>query len=291
MNFPTLVLPFACVTIVGLLLAPILHRVRPLCAARVAYMAMVAVATAGFPVGVYFVFSLFAQLPVIGSSIHDFFHTRGVHSSASTWWAVVGGFWMLTAIGRSLVLLYSRRLIARACTASGETVVETPGVFAYTLPGSTGSIVLSRELTEVLTGPELQVVVAHERAHARLRHDRARVVGQICAVFVPILIPLFHRLEFSLERIADESAAAACGSRRLVAQTLAKVALDSQVPRMALGIAGTDVVARVQALDNAPNESPPTEGFSSVVLVSVIAALVVVQWQQVAAVVQMICGA
>ena len=71
-----------------------------------------------------------------------------------------------------------------------------------------------------------------------------------------MLRPLASRLQFSLERCADEAAVEECGDRRFVARTLGKVALHGVTPVGALGFAGLGVPARVAALLSAPAPRP-----------------------------------
>ncbi len=121
--------------------------------------------------------------------------------------------------------------------------------FAYTLPGRGGRVVVSSGLLELLDDDEQHVVLAHEHAHARHRHDRYVLIGQLASVNLPFLRPLLRRLQFSLERWADESAVnAAGGDRRFVARTLGKVALSASAPAGALGINRLGVTARVAVL-------------------------------------------
>lgn len=121
--------------------------------------------------------------------------------------------------------------------------------FAYTLPGRGGHVVVSSGLLELLDDGEQHVVLAHEHAHARHRHDRYVLIGQLASVNLPFLRPLLRRLQFSLERWADESAVnAAGGDRRFVARTLGKVALSASAPAGTLGINRLGVTARVAVL-------------------------------------------
>ncbi len=121
--------------------------------------------------------------------------------------------------------------------------------FAYTSPGRGGHVVVSSGLLELLDDDEQHVVLAHEHAHARHRHDRYVLIGQLASVNLPLLRPLLRRLQFSLERWADESAVnAAGGDRRFVARTLGKVALSASAPGGALGINRFGVTARVAVL-------------------------------------------
>jgi hypothetical protein len=123
----------------------------------------------------------------------------------------------------------------------------------------------------LLTESEQAVVVSHERTHARYRHDRYLLIARIAEATCPALRPLTRRLQFSLERWADEAAARQCGDRSLVARTLAKVALATTGPTPSLGFAGSSftglefaglgfaglgVVARANALLDEPAGQP-----------------------------------
>lgn len=150
------------------------------------------------------------------------------------------------------VILMHRRI--RCSDTAGIEVVDSDDVFAYTLPGPARTIAVSSGLRASLTGDEYRVVMAHEQTHADHRHDRILLLAQLTTAFVPFIRSSARRLEFLLERWADENAAAAVdGDRRFVAVTIAKVALSSTAPFPALGIGGHGVAARTDAL-----MSPPT---------------------------------
>jgi hypothetical protein len=116
-----------------------------------------------------------------------------------------------------------------------------------TLPGRAGQIVISTAMFDLLDDDEQRVVVAHEEAHARLRHDRYLLTAELAAAAVPPLRMLSRRVSYSIERWADEVAAAVCGDRQLVALTLGKVALRLHPPAVA-GFSGFGVAARMRAM-------------------------------------------
>jgi Zn-dependent protease with chaperone function len=281
--------PLAGVVGMGFALAMGLGRVEPLRAARVAYVVLVVAVFAAIPLGVFWVIGLFVQLPIVGTFIHDYLHVNGVHSTSLSWWGVLLGAWMLTSIWRSIWLVRSHRRMGRTFDNNSEMIIESDDVFAYTMPGRSRSIVLSRGLVSKLTAPEVSVVIAHERAHARLRHDRALLVGQLCVIVLPFMRPLLSRLEFALERIADEAAVTVCGSRQLVARTLASVALGKGGPSGVAGMARTGVSARVLALNvgNRKLSSAADLAISLVVCSTLILGFV--QWRYVLAAVMTIC--
>lgn len=102
---------------------------------------------------------------------------------------------------------------------------------------------------------EQRIVVAHERAHARYRHDRYLLTAELAAAVLPPLRALARRVSYSIERWADEAAAATCGDRRLVAVTLGKVALQTNPPTVA-GFSGLGVASRMGALLDPPIPNP-----------------------------------
>jgi hypothetical protein len=111
--------------------------------------------------------------------------------------------------------------------------------------------VLGDELVRSLTREERAAVLAHEQAHLDLHHHRYVRATEVCAAALPFLTPIARKVRFNTERWADEAAASAVGSRRLVARTIARVALLGEPDRRAslgLAFAGPGALARVDAL-------------------------------------------
>jgi len=124
-----------------------------------------------------------------------------------------------------------------------------------TLPGRAGQIVISTAMVDLLDDDEQRIVIAHERAHARYRHDRYLLTAELAAAALPPLRGLARRVNYSIERWADEAAAAVCGDRELVAVTLGKVALQTQ-PATVAGFSGLGVASRMGALLQPPIPHP-----------------------------------
>ncbi|WP_327268915.1 M56 family metallopeptidase [Streptomyces sp. NBC_01218] len=161
----------------------------------------------------------------------------------------------------------------------GVSVVDSPTPYAYALPagpgragrtarpggtdgpgraGGTGRVVVSTGLLGRLEPPEQQALFAHERAHLAGRHHRSLLLTQLAARANPFLIPLRTAVAYSTERWADEEAARAVGSRRVVARAVGKAALGPARPPVegpAAFAAGGPVPRRVAALLDA---APPT---------------------------------
>lgn len=149
--------------------------------------------------------------------------------------------------GRALVEAFRH---ARGLPGGGQVVVtEDASADAYTVPGWPGRIVVSAGMLDTLDDAGRAALLAHERAHLSGRHYAFTSAARFAAAANPLLRPLAVAVEYTVERWADERAAAAVGDRRLVAETIAHAALavkhtrPQRFPAAALGI----VVGRVTA--------------------------------------------
>lgn len=148
-------------------------------------------------------------------------------------------------VGR-VVSLHWRLRVTDTCACK---IIDTDDVFAYTLPGPAATIALSRGLRDSLEDDEFGVVVAHEEAHARHRHDRFLLIALVTRAFLPPLTSVSRRLEFHIERWADEEALHQSGIARVVAaRTIAKVALAGVARPALLGMAHHGTAARAEAM-------------------------------------------
>ena len=250
-------------TIAAAFLATSLHRrLRPDLAAKTTAIALATLLFAAVPALWLIGWSGLAHLglrsPLTDWSQH-LLPTMGLTG------AVVG----MAALGLMLVggvrtfCLLRRHRNLRATRPAEVEILPTSAVFAFTLPGRAGNIVLSEGLVSALDERELQAVLAHERAHARHRHDRYLLLGSLASALLPMIRPLAQRLEFSLERWADDDAALEIADRRLVATVIARVAVAGSQPLpSALGIARLGAAARAEALlVPAPQEGAATPVF------------------------------
>ncbi|WP_424215077.1 M56 family metallopeptidase [Streptomyces sp. BI20] len=128
---------------------------------------------------------------------------------------------------------------------AGRTVavLPDPDPYAYALPpgsGAPGRVVVTSGLLAVLGAGERRALFAHERAHLRGRHDRYLLVVELAARANPFLRPLREMVRYTVERWADEEAARAVGSRRVVAGAIGKAALVARggPSPLAAGVAG-----------------------------------------------------
>jgi peptidase M48-like protein len=253
--FPSVILPLLVAIALAVAVTTIHRRLPPIVAARAVAVTVIVVAAAAAPTLWIVGLGYIAHAPFLGSGLRWCVEVFGVHDRIPPWIGLP-----------SLVLAAAGTIQAvRVVRAHRRLRHDHPGFveiacheqpFAFTLPGRGGHVVLSSGLIELLDDDEQSVVLAHEGAHARHRHDRYLLIAQLAAASIPMLRPLASRLQFSLERWADEAAVEECGDRRFVARTLGKVALHSVTPVGALSFAGLGVPARVAALLSPPAPTP-----------------------------------
>lgn len=273
-----ILLPAVSAGAAGLLSAACHRRLRPRAGAWLLAITLAAVVVAVVPAIVVLVVSYTTHLPWFGGVLAWCREAFGVHENVPTWLGVPAVLMLALGLFRLERVWRSWRRFHRPIS-SGMHVVTTDDLFAYTMPGAGGQIVVSSALIDRLDAGELAVVLAHERVHARHRHDRFVLLGAAAVALVPPLSPVRRRLRFALERWADETVVAELDvERRQVARTLASVALSAaSVPAAAVGIVGLGVPGRVAALLEPPVSSRPVwwmglafAGVTAVVMASAI---------------------
>ncbi len=105
-------------------------------------------------------------------------------------------------------------------------VLEQAEAVAYAVAGRRRTVVVTRGIVELLSGPELSAVLAHEHAHLAARHHRWLTAAALVAQALP-MVPLLRdapaRVGRLLEMEADELAAAH-HEPRVIASALVAVA-------------------------------------------------------------------
>lgn len=243
------------VTVAIVALATTAHRrLPPRLATRFVTVALVLVVAAALPTMLLVAAAFLAHVPVVGIGFEWCAQAFGVHGAISPW-AGIPAVAVVAAgsVRAARVVRHHRRL--RRVGVHGVHVAPSATPYAVTLPGPEVSIVVSTALLDLLDDTERDIVLAHERAHARHRHDRYLLLAELAAAMLPPLRALSRRITFSVERWADEVAARSCGDRELVAVTLGKVALHTSTPLVS-GFAGLGVAARMEALLAPPVRRP-----------------------------------
>lgn len=263
-----MVVPLVLTAVLAVAVGVCHRHVSPSVATRVASATLTIVALVAVPTVWLAAVSGLAAVPLAGEWLHSCVEHVTGHHSVSPWLSAAAGLAAGVGIWRAASVLRAHSRLRRV--DGGVRFVEHDAPFAFTAPGRGGLIVVSSALDAALEADELAVVLAHERAHVRHRHDRYLLLVQMIAALLPPLTPLVRQVRFSIERWADEDAVADCGDRRLVAQTLGRVALMGAPMGGALAFGGLGVAARVNAL-----LSPPVVPLRGVgrVLVAVLVAL------------------
>lgn len=283
------VFPVIVVVIVALGLSHLHSRLRPKIASRMLLILLVIGALAALPVIFNFATGALFEIPLFGSRMHDGAHVRNFHVDIGKTFAMIVLCYSVYLFFKLIKLNRSYRS-SRFPSTSEIVVVEHENPFAFVTPGLNGEITISSALVEMLPPSELQIVVAHETAHRQGRHDRILLIGNICVTIVPLMRLVLRRLEFSLERIADDCAAKFIGSRKLVAQTLTRVALNENLPALTMGISKVGVAARVVALTNESSRMTHRNLALSWALVFSLLPITLLQWHHVVESLRVVCG-
>ncbi|WP_084219873.1 M56 family metallopeptidase [Spirillospora albida] len=177
---------------------------------------------------------------------------------------------------RALLALVSRRDAA----VPGTLVVDHPGAAAYCVPGVRSSkVVVSKGTLDLLDSGELAAVLAHERAHARERHDLVLLpFASLRHVFPQfgLVGRCLDAVELLIEMAADDRARHGRPPRELATALLRfAAARPGPAPRGALGVANTPdipVMARVNRLLE-PESLPRATRAAAAAAVPVVAGL------------------
>lgn len=160
------------------------------------------------------------------------------------------------ALYRRTVALLAAGRQARLLPGAGQVVVTgDTAADAYTLPGLPCRVVITEGMLRALSHPEQQVLLAHERAHAAGLHYLFGTAARLAAAANPLLQPVAAAVGYTVERWADEHAAAVAGDRRLAARAVARAALAATAapPRRA---ADPGVLGAVTPLTRSPRPGP-----------------------------------
>jgi len=243
-----------CATLVG---ASRLDRLRPAAAARSTGLLLAAVLAAAIPT----MWLLgFGGLANIGLRVPFFDWCRHLLPEGQIVGATIGLLTLGAAVTGSIGIfrVLSLHVRLRSTGSRALRIIDSDAVFACTLPGPAATIALSRGLCDSLDAEEFALVVAHEESHARHRHDRLLLIALLTRAFVAPLASTAQRLEFYVERWADEEAVQQSGAARtMAARTIAKVALAGVSSPALLGMAHHGTAARAVALLQ-PASSPTT---------------------------------
>jgi beta-lactamase regulating signal transducer with metallopeptidase domain len=200
--------------------------------------------------------------------------------------------------GTIVVLLVRSDRLSRRLRAGGSPIVfidtDQTQADAYTLAGTKGCVVISRQLFDALGPREQQMLTGHELSHLRRRHHLYVHAVDLAAAANPALRRVAAAVRLGVERWADEDAAAMmAGDRTAAARALATTALTRAALRRGetspatrrrpavpvLGVATSHVTQRARALLAPTPERSALAAWVAVLLLAMCAATLAITVQ------------
>ncbi|MCZ2830675.1 M48 family metalloprotease [Modestobacter sp. VKM Ac-2986] len=188
---------------------------------------------------------------------------RGDHWVAQTLAAVLAlellGVLLLSFVRTSRTRKRHRELlelVVRSVPGEDTRLLDHPAPIAFCIPGARPLLVLSSGIVAELDGPQLDAVIAHERAHLREHHHLLLLPFVAWRAALPVL-PAADRAHDAVrdlvEMRADDVALTSLGCsdpRHTLAAAIVAAAggAGGQVPEGALAVAGGSVAVRVRRL-------------------------------------------
>lgn len=163
------------------------------------------------------------------------------------------------ALWRRLAAIAAAHHRAAALPGTSQVVVtQDAAADAYALPGWPGRVVVTQGMLRALAGRERDVLLAHERAHARNLHYLFTSAARLAAAANPLLRPLAAEVGYAVECWADERAAAETGDRALAARAIARAALASSatLPARTDGRLSRGAAFPAHGIAHAPGQVP-----------------------------------
>jgi len=142
--------------------------------------------------------------------------------------------------------------------ASGLRVVSSSRPFALTVGWFRPRVLVSTALLGRLTPAQVEIVVAHERAHAERRDALTVTAARVLAIahLPSVRRRILADLTLACEQACDEATAREFGDRLRVAETIVAAerasASRGSIPAAGLAFGGGEVVDRVESLLSAP---------------------------------------
>ena len=212
---------------------PLAGRLPPNAATWLLVHSALALALASSAVLGMLALTALVRIPVVESLAEMSGPVISQHDPASVPVAVAAGALLAAAATVACRALWRRAAAlaaagreARRLPGAGQVVViDDEAADAYTLPGVPCRIVITAGMLRALSQPEHAVLLAHERAHASGLHYLFTTAARLAAAANPLLRPVASAVGYTVERWADERAAAVTGDRELAARAIAHAAL------------------------------------------------------------------
>jgi Zn-dependent protease with chaperone function len=226
-------LPLAMPLLAAVAARPLAGRLPPVAATWLLALTAIALALASSAVLGVLTLTALVRIPAVESLGGMSGPVIRAGDPASVPVAIAAGALLAAAVTMACRALWrrTRALIAAGreshrLRGAGQVVVtDDEAADAYTLPGIPCRIVITAGMLRALSPPERQVLLAHERAHASGLHYLFTSAARMAAAANPLLRPVASAVGYTVERWADERAAAVTGDRELAARAIARAAL------------------------------------------------------------------
>src|SRR6266851_692608 len=177
---------------------PLAGRLPPAAAAWLLVLSAIALALASSAVLGMLALTALVRIPLVDSLAGMSGPVISQRDPASAPVAIAAGALLAAAAAAACRASWRR---ARALIAAGREARRLPGAGqvivtedeaadAYTLPGLPCRIVITAGMLRALSGPERQVLLAHERAHARGLHYLFTTAARLAAAACPLPHPV-----------------------------------------------------------------------------------------------------
>lgn len=164
----------------------------------------------------------------------------------------------------------------------GIRCVESSRPFSLTAALGRSEIFVSSALAEALSPDQLEVVIEHERAHARRRDGLRRALAYTCSwpLAPRVRREVLAELELATEQSCDEIAGRCLGDRVRVAEAILGAerllaAAPSSSPGALLAFGGSSVPARVRALLAEPESEGAVPVWWTLGILALVSCLIV----------------
>jgi hypothetical protein len=226
-------LPLIVPAFAALAARPLADRLPPAAATWLLATSALALALASSAVLGMLALSALVQVPVVAAAGHLSRPVIAAGDAVSLPEAVAAGGLLAVAAAaagravwrRGRAIVAAHRHASSLPGVSQVVVTEDAAADAYTVPGWPCRIVITQGMLRALSAGERAVLLAHERAHAQRSHYLFTSVARLAAAANPLLRPVAAQACYTVERWADERAAAQAGDRALAARAVARAAL------------------------------------------------------------------
>jgi hypothetical protein len=260
-------LPLVVPVFAALAARPLADRLPPAAATWLLAASALALALASSAVLGMLALSALVRIPIIDAVGHMSRPVIASGDAVSLPVAIVaGGLLAMAAVaagravwrrGRAIVAAHRH---ASSLPGAGQVVVtEDAAADAYTVPGWPCRIVITQGMLRALSAGERDVLLAHERSHAQGSHYVFTSVARLAAAANPLLRPVAAQVGYTVERWADERAAAQAGDRTLAARAVARAALATSAAPPGRPAAMT-VLGLITQEGHNPQEGEPSVG-------------------------------